>query len=67
MAENESASGTGNDNELPQRNPFRSKTWNLTAQMQLLRDDPKKARRLKAEAEVDGEAAGPKVGRRKFY
>jgi len=53
MAENE-------NDELPQRNPFRSKTWNLTAQMQLLRDDPKKARRLKAEAEVDGEAAGPK-------
>jgi len=49
--------------ELPQRNPFRSKTWNLTAQMQLLRDDPKKARRLKAEAEADGEVAGPPAKR----
>ena len=38
--------------DLPKANPFRSRTWNLTAQMRLLRDDPKKARRLKAEAEA---------------
>ncbi len=55
------------EGDLPKPNPFRSRTWNLTAQMRLLRDDPKKARRLKAEAEADGEVAGPKVGRPKFY
>jgi hypothetical protein len=31
--------------------------------MRLMRDDPKKARRLKAEAEADGEAAGPPAHR----
>jgi len=49
--------------DLPKPNPFRSRTWNLTAQMRLMRDDPKKARRLKAEAEADGEAAGPPAHR----
>jgi|GEM_PF-6174801 len=55
------------DEELPQRNPFRSRTWNLTAQLCLIRDEPLKARRLQAEAEAAGETAGPKAGRPKFY
>jgi hypothetical protein len=46
---------TSDDELLPQRNPFRRKTWNLTEQMRLQRRDPKLARRLKAEAYANGE------------
>lgn len=47
----------GADEEvLPVANPYRRKTWNLTAQMRLQRRDPRLARRLKAEAYADGES-----------
>jgi hypothetical protein len=47
----------GTDEEvLPVANPYRRKTWNLTAQMRLQRRDPRLARRLKAEAHADGES-----------
>jgi hypothetical protein len=46
----------GEEEVLPQPNPFRRKTWNLTEQMRLQRRDPRQARRLKAEACAAGES-----------
>ena len=36
--------------ELPPRNPFKRKHWNLTEQMRLQRTDPERAAKLKREA-----------------
>lgn len=41
--------------QLPMRNPFRKETFNLTEQMKLIRRDPERARRLRAEAMAEGE------------
>jgi hypothetical protein len=40
--------------ELPLRNPFRKKFWNLTDQMGLQKNDPEFAAKLKAEAWLEG-------------
>ena len=69
MSENQNQNGgggTGND-ELPQPNPFRAKTWNMTQQARLLMREPKKAERLKAEAVADGEHHAPYLNRTAFY
>ena len=36
--------------QLPPRNPFRKKFWNLTEEMRLQKNDPEFAAKLKAEA-----------------
>jgi hypothetical protein len=36
--------------ELPARNPFKKRFWNLTEQMRLRKADPERAARLKREA-----------------
>jgi len=43
-----------NETEMPPRNPFRKKFWNLTEQMRLQKQDPAFAARLKAEAWAEG-------------
>lgn len=42
--------GSGGVGNRAGQNPFRKETWNLTAQMQLMRTDPQLAQRLKAAA-----------------
>lgn len=41
--------------ELPLRNPFKRKFWNITEQMRLRRQDPDRADRLKLEAWESGD------------
>ena len=53
--------------ELPQPNPFRTRTWNLTQQAVLMKREPKKAERLQAEAVADGEHHAPYLNRTAFY
>ena len=64
--EGASRSGEGHD-ELPQPNPFRARTWNLTQQARLLKREPQKAARLHAEAVAEGEHHAPWVNRTTFY
>jgi hypothetical protein len=40
--------------EMPMRNPFRKKFWNLTEQMRLRKTDPQFAAKLEAEAWAEG-------------
>ena len=53
--------GTGNPSNFPrkrtevtppEKNPYTEKGWNLTEQMMMEVNDPEKAKRLKAEANV---------------
>ncbi len=47
--------GDAAEPELPMRNPFRRKYWNLTEQMRLQKQDPERAARLKLAAWEAGE------------
>ena len=53
--------------DLPQPNPFRARTWNLTQQARLMKREPKKAERLQAEAVAEGEHHAPYLNRTAFY
>ncbi len=46
--------GGGVEAELPARNPFKQRHWNLTEQMRLTKQDPERAARLKREAWEEG-------------
>jgi hypothetical protein len=41
--------------ELPARNPFKRRHWNLTEQMRLTKQEPERAARLKREAWEEGD------------
>ncbi len=56
-----------NTDKLPQPNPFRAKTWNMTQQARLMKREPKKAERLQAEAVAEGEHHAPYLNRSAFY